>query len=117
MEGLNKVLTELANLLGVSKDALKGTLDTIGANYKDVYSILVREYAIKQVVDSVGLASFLGFMGFCALSIVYMINVEEFRVTRFMAVGLVSCGLVMVLTLFGPIFYPNINLIMGLLDN
>ena len=45
-----------------------------------------------------------------------MINEEDFRVNRFIAVGLVSCGLVMVLSLFGPIFYPNINLIMGLLN-
>ena len=47
MEGLNNILKELAKLLGVSKDALKGTLDTIGANYKEVYSTLAREYAIK----------------------------------------------------------------------
>ena len=67
MEGFDKVLTELANLLDVGKDALKGTLDTIGANYKDVYNLLVREYAIKQVFDSVGLASFIGFIGFVDL--------------------------------------------------
>ena len=116
MEGLNNALNELANLLGVSKDALKSTLDTVGANYKEVYSILVREYAIKQVVNSISLVSFVGLMLFFVISVLYIIAKEEFKVNRFMAVGLISCSIVLILTLFGPIFYPNISLIMGLLD-
>ena len=60
MEGLNNLLNELAKMLGVGTDALKGTLDSIGTNYKEVYSTLVREYTIKQVMDNLSLISVVG---------------------------------------------------------
>lgn len=116
MEGLNNILKELANLLGVSKDALKSTLDTIGANYKEVYSILVREYAIKGVMDSLWWVSVIGLVLFCGMSCFYIIDKEEYKISKFLTVGTVTCLATLVLTLFGPIFYPNINLIMGLLN-
>lgn len=116
MEGLNNVLNELAKLLGVSKDALKGTLDTIGANYKEVYSTLAREYAIKGVIDSLWWSSVIGLVIFCLMSIIYMMEEEDFIISKFLKVGLLTCTITIILTSFGPIFYPNINLIMGLLD-
>lgn len=114
MEGLNNVLNELAKLLGVSKDALKSILDTVGANYNEVYSTLVREYAIKEVVHSLWMASSIGLIIFCAISGVS--KMEDFKVSKFLKVSIVICIVTMVLTLFGPLFYPNINLIMGLLN-
>lgn len=116
MEGLNNILKELAKLLGVSKDALKGTLDTIGANYKEVYSTLAREYAIKEIVNSLWWVSVIGLILFCAMSILYMVEEEDYTINKFLTVGLVICLVTLVLTLFGPIFYPNINLIMSLLN-
>lgn len=116
MEGLNNVLNELAKLLGVSKDALKGTLDTIGANYKEVYSTLVREYAIKSIIDSLWWVSVIGLILFLAMTIFYMMEKEDFKTNKFLSVGTITCIITLVLTLFGPIFYPNINLVMSLLD-
>lgn len=116
MEGLNSILKELAKLLGVSNDALKGTLDTIGANYKEVYSTLAREYAIKEVVDRLWWASVIGLVLFCAMTLFYMMEEEDFVINRFLKVGITTCLVILVLTLFGPIFYPNINIIMGLLN-
>lgn len=116
MEGLNNVLNELAKLLGVSRDALQGVLSVIGSNYKEVYSTLAREYAIKQIVDSLWLTSLIGLMIFIMLSTLYIFITEELKLIRFMKVGLISCILVTVLTIFGPIFYPNINLVMSLLN-
>ena len=109
MEGLNNILKELANLLGVSKDALKSTLDTVGANYKEVYSTLVREYAIKSVIDSLWWVSVIGLILFLVMKTFYMTEKEEFKTN-------ITCIITLVLTLFGPIFYPNINLVMSLLD-
>lgn len=114
MEGLNNILKELANLLGVSKDALKSTLDTVGANYKEVYSTLVREYAIKSVIDSLWWVSVIGL--FLVMTTFYMMEKEEFKTNKFLMVGTITCIITLVLTLFGPIFYPNINLVMSLLD-
>lgn len=116
MEGLNNVLNELAKLLGVSKDALKGTLDTIGANYKEVYSTLVREYAIKSIIDSLWWVSVIGLILFLVMTIFYMMEKEDFKINKFLSVGTITCIITLVLTLFGPIFYPNINLVMSLLN-
>lgn len=116
MEGLDNILKELANLLGVSKDALKSTLDTVGANYKEVYSILVREYAIKSVIDSLWWVSVIGLILFLVMTTFYMMEKEEFKTNKFLMVGTITCIITLVLTLFGPIFYPNINLVMSLLD-
>nr|DAH20003.1 MAG TPA: Translation initiation factor IF-2, N-terminal region [Bacteriophage sp.] len=116
MEGLNSILKELAKLLGVSNDALKGTLDTIGANYKEVYSTLAREYAIRDVVNKLWWASVIGLILFCVMTMFYMMEKEDFKTNKFLTIGITICLVTLVLTLFGPIFYPNINLIMGLLN-
>lgn len=116
MEGLNNLLNELAKMLGVGTDALKGTLDSIGANYKEVYSILVREYAIKEVINSLFKASSIGLIVFCAVAFILSLDKPKFKISRILKVCIISCMIIMVLTLFGPIFYPNINLIMDLLD-
>lgn len=83
MEGLNNILKELANLLGVSKDALKSTLDTIGANYKEVYSILVREYAIKGVMDSLWWVSVIGLVLFCSMSCFILLIKKNINLVSF----------------------------------
>lgn len=116
MEGLDKVLTELAKLLGVGKDALKGTLDTIGANYKEVYATLAREYAIKEVVNSLWWVSVIGLILFLVMTTFYMMEKEDFKTNKFLTIGTTICLVTLVLTLFGPIFYPNINLVMNLLN-
>ena len=46
----------------------------------------------------------------------YMMEKEEFKTNKFLMVGTITCIITLVLTLFGPIFYPNINLVMSLLD-
>lgn len=116
MEGLNNVLNELAKLLGVSKDALNDTLDTIGANYKEVYSTLVREYTIREVINSLWWFSVIGLVLFCGMSSFYIVEAGEYKISKFLTVGIVTCLSTLVLTLFGPLFYPNINLIMSLLN-
>lgn len=116
MEGLNTLLNELAKMLGVSTDALKGTLDTIGANYKEVYSTLVREYTIKQVMDNLTPASATALLVLGAVSGVYMVDKEELKLPWFLVVGLTLCILVLLLTMLSPIFYPNINLIDSLVN-
>lgn len=116
MEGLNSILKELAKLLGVSNDALKGTLDTIGANYKEVYSTLAREYAIKEVVDKLWWVSVVGLAIFCLMSFIYMMEEEDFVISKFLKVGLLTFIVALISTSFGPLLYPNINLIMSLLN-
>lgn len=116
MEGLNNLLNELAKMLGVGTDALKGTLDTIGTNYKEVYSILVREYTIKQVMDNLSFISVIALLILGLASGVYMIDKEELKLPWFLIVGLTLCTLVLVLTMISPIFYPNINLINHLVN-
>lgn len=116
MEGLNNLLNELAKMLGVGTDALKGTLDSIGTNYKEVYNTLVREYTIKQVMDNLSLISVVGLFILCIISGLYIMDIEELKLPRFLIVGLTLCTLVLVLTMISPIFYPNINLIDSLVN-
>lgn len=116
MEGLNTLLNELAKMLGVGTDALKGTLDSIGTNYKEIYSTLLREYTIKQVMDNLSVVSTTALLILGAISGVYMIDKEELKLPWFLAVGLTLCILVLLLTMISPVFYPNINLIDSLLN-
>lgn len=116
MEGLNALLNELAKMLGVGTDALKGTLDTIGTNYKDVYNTLVREYTIKQVMDNLSLISVVGLFILSVISGIYIMAIEELKLPWFLIVGLTLCILVLLLTMISPIFYPNINLIESLVN-
>lgn len=116
MEGLNNLLNELAKMLGVGTDALKGTLDTIGTNYKEVYSILVREYTIKQVMDNLSLISVVGLFILCIISGLYIMAIEELKLPKLLVVGLTLCTLVLLLTMISPVFYPNINLIESLVN-
>ena len=116
MEGLNNLLNELAKMLGVGTDALKGTLDTIGTNYKDVYNTLVREYTIKQVMDNLALTSVVALLLLGIMSGIYIMVTEDLKLPRFLIVGLTLCILVLLLTMISPIFYPNINLISNLVN-
>ena len=116
MEGLNALLNELAKMLGVGTDALKGTLDSIGTNYKEIYSILLREYTIKQVMDNLSLISVVGLFLLCIISGIYIMAIEELKLPWFLIVGLTLCILVLLLTMISPIFYPNINLIESLIN-
>lgn len=116
MEGLNALLNELAKMLGVGIDALKGTLDSIGTNYKEIYSTLLREYTIKQVMDNLSLISVVGLFLLCIISGIYIMVIEELKLSWFLIVGLTLCILVLLLTMISPIFYPNINLIESLIN-
>lgn len=116
MEGLNALLNELAKMLGVGTDALKGTLDSIGTNYKEIYSTLLREYTIKQVMDNLSLISVAGLFLLCIISGIYIMAIEELKLPWFLIVGLTLCILVLLLTMISPIFYPNINLIESLIN-
>lgn len=116
MKGLDNLLNELAKMLGVGADALKGTLDSIGTNYKEVYSTLVREYIIKQVMDNLSLISVVGLFLLCVISGIYIMAIEELKLPWFLIVGLTLCILVLLLTMISPIFYPNINLINNLVN-
>ena len=116
MEGFNALLNELAKMLGVGTDALKGTLDAIGTNYTNVYNTLLREYTIKQVMGNLSVVSTTALLILGAISGVYMIDKEELKLPRFLAVGLTLCILVLLLTMISPVFYPNINLIDSLLN-
>lgn len=116
MEGLNTLLNELAKMLGVGTDALKGTLDSIGTNYKEIYSTLLREYTIKQVMNNISLISVVGLFLLCIISGLYIMAKEELKLPLFLTVGLTLCTLVLLLTMISPIFYPNINLIDNLVN-
>lgn len=116
MEGFNALLNELAKMLGVGTDALKGTLDSIGTNYKEIYSTLLREYTIKQVMDNLSLISVVGLFLLCIISGLYIMAIEELKLPWFLIVGLTLCILVLLLTMISPIFYPNINLIESLIN-
>ena len=116
MEGFNALLNELAKMLGVGTDALKGTLDSIGTNYKEIYSTLLREYTIKQVMDNLSLISVVGLFLLCIISGLYIMAIEELKLPWFLIVGLTLCILVLLLTMISPVFYPNINLIDSLLN-
>ena len=116
MEGLNNLLNELAKMLGVGTDALKGTLDTIGTNYKDVYNTLVREYTIKQVMDNLALTSVVALLLLGIMSGIYIMVKEDLKLPRLLTVGITLCILVLLLTMISPIFYPNINLISNLVN-
>lgn len=116
MEGFNALLNELAKMLGVGTDALKGTLDAIGTNYMDVYNTLLREYTIKQVMGNLSFVSATALLILGAISGIYMIDKEELKLPWFLIVGLTLCILVSLLTMISPVFYPNINLIDSLLN-
>ena len=116
MKGLDNLLNELAKMLGVGTDALKGTLDSIGTNYKEVYNTLVREYTIKQVMDNLAFMSVVALLILGVMSGLYIMATEELKLPWFLTVGLTLCILVLLLTLVSPIFYPNINLIDSLVN-
>lgn len=116
MKGLDNLLNELAKMLGVGTDALKGTLDSIGTNYKEVYNTLVREYTIKQVMDNLAFMSVVALLIFGVMSGLYIMATEELKLPWFLTVGLTLCILVLLLTMISPIFYPNINLIDSLVN-
>lgn len=116
MEGLNNLLNELAKMLGVGTDALKDTFGAVGSNYKEVYNTLVREYTIKQVMDNLAFISAIALLVLGAVSGIYMVDKEEFKLPWFLTVGLTLCILVLLLAMISPIFYPNINLINSLVN-
>lgn len=116
MNGIDNLLNQLAKMLGVGTDALKGTLDSIGANYKEVYSTLVREYTIKQVMDNLAFISATALLILGAMSGIYIMATEELKLPWFLIVGLTLCVLVVLLAMISPIFYPNINLINSLVN-
>lgn len=117
MEGLNNLLNELAKMLGVGTDALKDTLGAVGSNYKEVYSTLVREYTVKQVMDNLAFISAIALLVLGAMSGIYIMATEELKLPWFLIVGLTLCILVLLLAMISPIFYPNINLINSLVNN
>lgn len=116
MKGIDNLLNELARMLGVGTDALKGTLDSIGANYKEIYSTLLREYTIKQVMDNLAITSFVALIILGVMNGMYITGTEKLRLPWFLTVCLVLCILILLLTMVSPIFYPNINLINSLVN-
>ena len=116
MEGLNNLLNELAKMLGVGTDALKDTLSVIGNNYKEVYSTLVREYTIYQVIHNLMFFSFIGSLLLGGFIFINVMATEEFKINKTLKIAFISCVSLLFLTMFGSVFYPNINIIMSLLD-
>lgn len=129
---MDKVLEQLAKLLGVTVDSLESVISSIGGNYQEIYQTLVREMTFKSVADNLGIALFIlsiiggGYYVFMAVNYFieldkyypdddtlrnykkYIINVSKI----FIPVYLV---LVLLISL-SPLLYPNLNLILELLE-
>ncbi|MER0122410.1 hypothetical protein ABQH43_01580 [Streptococcus sp. ZJ100] len=124
---MDKVLEQLAKLLGVTVDSLQGIVTQIGGNYQEIYSTLVREYTLYSVLTGVKTFVFIlfGIFGVACVFLDVNILVEgiyhdlDDSKKRFVknAHLILLCLIILVcVTFFFPLFYPNLNLILGLLD-
>lgn len=129
---MDKVLEQLAKLLGVTVDSLESVISSIGGNYQEIYQTLVREMTFKSVADNLKIALIaLSIVGlccyvFCAFAYFMELNryyTEEENLTKYkkyiISVSKIFIPVYLVLALLiglSPLLYPNLNLIMGLLE-
>ncbi|MGT2969102.1 hypothetical protein [Streptococcus azizii] len=124
---MDKVLEQLAKLLGVTADGLQSVISSIGGNYQEIYQTLVREYTVYSVV--VNTRTLLGIILFiasivCVIAncIVFFVEGYEYisdtgkKALKYINTGLVVGILILLLSFFSPLLYPNLNLILGLLE-
>lgn len=124
---MDKVLEQLAKLLGVTADGLQAVISSIGGNYQEIYQTLVREYTVYSVV--VNTRTLLGIILFIASIVCAIANCIVFfdegyenisdtgkKALKYINTALVVGFLILFLSLFSPLLYPNLNLILGLLE-
>lgn len=124
---MNKVLEQLAKLLGVTADGLQAVISSIGGNYQEIYQTLVREYTVYSVV--VNTRTLLGIILFIASIVCAIVDCIVFfdedyenisdigkKALKYINTALVVGFLILFLSFFSPLLYPNLNLIMGLLE-
>lgn len=124
---MDKVLEQLAKLLGVTADGLQAVISSIGGNYQEIYQTLVREYTVYSVVVST--RTLLGAILFIASIVCAIVDCIVFfdegyenisdigkKALKYINTALVVGYLILFLSLFSPLLYPNLNLIMGLLE-
>lgn len=124
---MDKVLEQLAKLLGVTADGLQAVISSIGGNYQEIYQTLVREYTVYSVVVSI--ITLLGSILFIASIVCAIVDCIVFfdegyenisdigkKALKYINTALVVGYLILFLSFFSPLLYPNLNLIMGLLE-
>lgn len=115
---MNELLNKLADTLDISNKGLEEVIETVGGiNYAGVYQMLLREYTIYSVSSKLqAIGACLTFIGGLILFLTKGFNdLEEYQKPLKCAV-LVGFVLLTV-SIFMVIFYPNINLILGLIGD
>ncbi|MCQ9211833.1 MULTISPECIES: hypothetical protein [unclassified Streptococcus] len=129
---MDKVLEQLAKLLGVTVDSLESVVSSIGGNYQEIYQTLVREMTFKSVADNLGIvlaiSSAAGACYYVFMAAIYFIELNGYypddetlrRYKKYIInVSRIVIPFYLVLALIvslSPLLYPNLNLIMGLLE-
>lgn len=118
---MNEVFSKLAETLDISNKGLEKLIESVGGvNYAEVYQILVREYMIYTLADrlyGVGWVVFFLF-GIPTAVIGFTCITDELEFPKFYKkIFFMMCFgfLLIVLSRFAPIFYPNINLLLELI--
>lgn len=115
---MNELLNNLADTLDISNKGLEKVIETVGGvNYADVYQMLLREYTIYSISRSLQLiGAILTFIGGLVLIMTEGFDdLEKYQkpLKCSFLVGIV----LLIVSIFMIIFYPNINLILGLIGD
>ncbi|MCQ9211644.1 MULTISPECIES: hypothetical protein [unclassified Streptococcus] len=129
---MDKVLEQLAKFLGVTVEGLQGVISSIGGNYQEIYQTLVREMTFKSVADNLGVVliilSAAGTCYYVFMAIIYFIELNSYspdndilrRYKKYIInVSKIFIPIYLVLALLislSPLLYPNLNLILELLE-
>lgn len=129
---MDKVLEQLAKLLGVTVEGLQGVISGIGGNYQEIYQTLVREMTFKSVADNLGVVlvilSLVGGGYYIFMAVIYFIELNDYYPDNdtlrnykkyIINVSKIFIPLYIVLSLLislSPLLYPNLNLILELLE-
>lgn len=125
MNGLDNVLNKLSEGLAINNKALQSLYEALGGNFGEVYSKLATEYSIYIVAQSFLITSIiisvvsLIIMGVVLVnSSVYEINMNptEKKVVKILSSVLCVCIGIIFLALLSPLLYPNLSLILSILD-
>lgn len=115
---MNELLNKLADTLDISNRGLEKVIETVGGvNYADVYQILLREYTIYSISHSLQImGAILTFIG--GLVLIMTNGFDDLKEYQKCLKYAFLIGLVLlVVSIFMVLFYPNINLILGLIGD
>lgn len=125
MNGLDNVLNKLSEGLDINNKALQSLYEALGGNFEEVYSKLSTEYSIYVISQSILITSIIVNIILVVSLGAVLINYSDYDgdmtpvgKKAFKAIFISLCvGMtIFMLDLLTPLLYPNLSLILGVLD-